>query len=59
MTLGALGLQNGSPTGGNEGAGTINVAGGIYVNGVQGVSCPANTVNLTTFTVTAGVVTHC
>lgn len=43
----------------DEGAGTINAAGVYYANGTAGVSCPANTVNLTTFTVKNGIVTHC
>lgn len=34
-------------------------ASGYTAAGVAGVSCAANTVNLTTFTVTNGIVTHC
>lgn len=30
-----------------------------YAGSTAGVSCPANTVSLTTFVVTAGIVTHC
>lgn len=49
----------GSPTGGDEGAGTINVANSYYANGTQGVSCAAGTVSLVTLTITNGIVTHC
>jgi hypothetical protein len=55
----AAGLQVGAPTGGDKGAGTINAAGAYYANGTVGVSCAAGTVNLTTFAVTNGIVTHC
>jgi hypothetical protein len=34
-------------------------ASGFKANGTAGVSCPAGTVNLSTFTVTNGIVTHC
>ena len=38
----------------------LNVqAGGYSAGGVAGVSCAAGTVNLTTLTVTSGIVTHC
>ena len=40
-------------------AGTLNVAGVYEANGTSGVSCAANTVVLTTFAVTNGIVTHC
>lgn len=40
-------------------AGTLNVVAGRQANGTAGVSCAANTVVLTTFTVTSGLVTHC
>jgi hypothetical protein len=43
----------------DEGPGTINAAGAYYANGTAGVSCPANTVNLTTFAVINGIVKHC
>lgn len=37
----------------------VKNGGGLAINGVAAVSCAANTVNLTTFTVTNGIVTHC
>lgn len=61
-TAGA-GLQVGTPTGGDKGAGTLNVAGGIYTNGTQGLAsktCTINTTNVATgitLTITNGIVT--
>ena len=52
-------LNAGSVSGGDEGQGTINVAGGYWINGVAGATCSAGTVVLATFTVTKGIVTHC
>jgi len=40
-------------------SGVVNAKGGFQANGVTGVSCAAGTVNLSTFTVTNGIVTHC
>jgi hypothetical protein len=40
-------------------SGVVNAKGGFQANGVVGVSCAAGTVNLRTFTVTNGIVTHC
>lgn len=63
MTLEADGTlyvgANTSPTANNKGVGTVNAAGGYYVNGVAGVSCAAGSVSLTTMVVTNGIITHC
>lgn len=48
----------GTPTPGADTAGSFNAV--LYeASGVSGVSCAANTVVLTTFAVTNGIVTHC
>lgn len=59
-----LALNNGQPlsvdiSGNTSTPGTINSTAGFKANGTVGVSCAANTVNLTTLVVTLGVVTHC
>lgn len=56
------GLQLGSPTGGDKGVGTLNVASTIWTNGTQGItkSCLFNTANVTTgitLTITNGLIT--
>ena len=38
---------------------SLNATGGLKINNTAAVSCSAGTVNLTTFTVTNGLVTHC
>lgn len=49
MTIGtAGGVQIGSPTGGDKGAGTVNAAGTIYQNNVPVASLPARTSSSTT-----------
>ena len=40
-------------------AGTFNVVGLYKANGTSGVSCAANTITISTFVVTNGIVTHC
>lgn len=62
----AVGSSTGLATLYSDGTSTnsnINLApkgtGTLSVNGSAGVSCPAGTVNLTTFTVVKGLVTHC
>lgn len=57
------GLQVGSPTGGDKGSGTLNVASSIWTNGTQGLaskSCLINTANAATgitLTITNGLIT--
>jgi hypothetical protein len=46
-------------TGNSKGVGTVNAQVGYYVNGVQGVSCGAGTVSLTTLVISNGIATHC
>lgn len=58
----AGGIQIGTPTGGDKGAGTLNVASTIWTNGTQGItkSCLFNTANVTTgitLTITNGLIT--
>lgn len=46
LTVAGAGIQAGSPTGGDKGTGTLNVATGLYINGSQlffGVPASANT----------------
>ncbi len=51
------GLQIGSPTGGDKGAGTLNISGAVWANGTVGATC---TVNIPAhLTVVGGVVTLC
>jgi len=57
------GLQVGTPTGGDKGAGTLNVASTIWTNGTQGLAsktCTINTTNVATgitLTITNGLIT--
>jgi hypothetical protein len=50
------GMIIGAPTGGSKGAGTLNVAGAYYANGVAGISAGPYTV-ITSITVTNGIIT--
>lgn len=51
------GVQIGAPTGGDEGAGTINVATAYYSNGTIGVTCSGSPT--ASFASVKGIVTHC
>lgn len=51
------GVEIGAPTGGAEGAGTLNLGGLYYANGVPGASCAVNTP--AHLTVVAGLVVLC
>jgi hypothetical protein len=51
------GLQVGSPTGGDKGSGTLNVAGTIWTNGTQGVSTTCTVTGGNTLVFTNGILT--
>lgn len=52
-----VGTQLGAPTGGDKGAGTLNVQGAYYQNGTIGVTCSGSPT--VSFASTLGIVTHC
>jgi len=53
----AGGLAVGAPTGGNEGAGTINSAAAYYANGTKGVTCSGALTVIASITITNGIIT--
>lgn len=59
ISSGAIGFGVKAPAQAVDVLGNVQVSGGYYVAGTAGVSCAAGTVNLATFQVTNGIVTHC
>ncbi len=55
--LGSHGEEFGSPTGGTEGAGTVNVQNGYFANGTAGATCSGTPTS--SFASVGGIVTHC
>lgn len=52
------GIQVGAPTGGDKGAGTLNIAGAYWANGTTGVTCGAG-ISATTGRSVNGIITAC
>jgi hypothetical protein len=51
------GLQIGAPTGGDKGAGTLNLQNTLWMNGTQGVSTTCTVTATNTYVFTNGVLT--
>jgi hypothetical protein len=50
-------LVSGAPTGGSEGAGTVNAAGAYYANGSKGVTCSGALTAVSSITIKDGIIT--